>query len=172
MATPRRKWRCASGFADVGNDSDPTFSNCADTGAVRQSSATSAIIRQRMGTSRKTAAGIVAISRLPFHLRLGFETLPIARNGGHSQCAAGTLVGHRTVTFGAERAIDGDAVPVLGVTDIADGDVVVLAPEERHRREPPFSAQDVLRRHLALAFGHHKVLDANPIASERIGPAR
>ena len=63
-------------------------------------------------------------------------------------------------------------VPLLRVADVVDGDVVVLAPEERHGVEALAPAEDVARRRLALAFGDHPVLDADPIARVRIGPAR
>ena len=58
------------------------------------------------------------------------------------------------------------------MTDIVDRHVVVLAPEERHRVEALALPEHVARGGLALALGHHPVLDANVLAGVRIGPAR
>src|SRR4029077_21031626 len=63
-------------------------------------------------------------------------------------------------------------VPGLGVADIIDRHVVMLAPEERHRREGLASAQHAERGGLALALGDHPMLDADGAAGVRIGPAR
>src|SRR5262249_51702764 len=52
-----------------------------------------------------------------------------------------------------------------------DGRVVVLAPEERHEFVPLAVAEQVGGSDLALAFGDHPVLDANPLAAVRVGPA-
>ena len=63
-------------------------------------------------------------------------------------------------------------VPVLGVADIIDRDVIMLAPEERHGVELLAAAEHVQRRGLALALGHDPVFDADALAAMRIGPAR
>src|ERR1019366_6516680 len=71
-----------------------------------------------------------------------------------------------------ERAVDANAVPLLGVADVVDGDVVVLAPEKRHGGEALAPPQHVAGRDLALALRHDPVLDAHAIAGPGIGPAR
>src|SRR5438067_1197566 len=72
----------------------------------------------------------------------------------------------------AARAMDIDAIPGLGVADVVDRDVVVLAPEEGHRVESLAASQHVAGRRLALPFGDHPVLHANAVAGVRIGPSR
>ena len=80
------------------------------------------------------------------------------------------LVAQQAVLAG-DVAVDRQLVPFLGVADIVDRDVVVLAPEERHGVELLAQAQHVERRGLALALGDHPVLDADRLAAVRIGPA-
>src|SRR5207247_7171991 len=63
-------------------------------------------------------------------------------------------------------------VPALGVPDIRDLDVVVLAPEERHDRAGHPLAEHVLRGDLTLALGHDPVLDAQLLPRVAIGPTR
>src|SRR3954462_11716586 len=57
------------------------------------------------------------------------------------------------------------------MADVPDRDVVVLAPEERHRLETLLAAQDVARRGLSLPLRHHPVFHADAAATTRIGPA-
>src|SRR5205823_10625329 len=68
-------------------------------------------------------------------------------------------------------ALDRELVPFLGVADIIDGDVVVLAPEEGDGGKLPAVPEHVERRSLSLALGNHPMLDANGLAAVRIGPA-
>ena len=96
-------------------------------------------------------------------------TSRIDRGGGER--ASAELVAHQAVLAG-DVAVDRELVPFLGVTDIVDRDVVVLAPEERHGVELLAQAQHVERRGLSLALGDHPVLDADRLAAVRVGPAR
>ena len=57
--------------------------------------------------------------------------------------------------------VDRHRIPPLGVADVVDRHVVVLAPEERHRVEPLAAAQHVARGHLTLPLRDHPVLDAD-----------
>jgi hypothetical protein len=61
---------------------------------------------------------------------------------------------------------------LLGVTDIIDRNVVVLAPEERHRLELLPVAEHVQGRDLALTFGDDPMFDADGLSAMRVGPAR
>src|SRR5689334_24992940 len=58
------------------------------------------------------------------------------------------------------------------MADVVDRHVVMLAPEEWHRVEFPACADHVERGDLTLAFRDDPMLDANPRAAMRIGPAR
>ncbi len=58
------------------------------------------------------------------------------------------------------------------MTHVVDRHVVVLAPEERHRRERLAASQDVACRGLALAPGDDPVLDADALAGAGVGKSR
>ena len=67
-------------------------------------------------------------------------------------------------------AFDG-FVPSLGMADIIDRHIVVLAPEEWYRVEDLSLSQHIARGGLALAFRHHPMLDADVFLRVWIGPA-
>ena len=58
------------------------------------------------------------------------------------------------------------------MTDVVDRHIVMLAPEERHCVEFFVHSQHVARRSLALALGHHPMLDPDVVAGMRIRPTR
>ena len=58
------------------------------------------------------------------------------------------------------------------MSDVFDRDVVVLAPEERHRVERFAAPEHVARRDLPLALGDHPVLDSDALSRMRIRPPR
>ena len=74
---------------------------------------------------------------------LGLETLAIPRDRRDRQPAIAARVGDRTVAR-FECAVDLHRVPLLGVADIVDRDVVMLAPEKRNGVEP-FAMPSMLR---------------------------
>src|SRR5258708_21899403 len=58
------------------------------------------------------------------------------------------------------------------MSDVIDRHVVVLAPEERNIGKPLPLSEHVARCRLALALGHHPVLDPQILAGVAIGPPR
>ena len=62
--------------------------------------------------------------------RFGFQALPVAEDGSDREHVAAAAVAQDAV-LGRDIAFDRELVPFLGVADIVDRDVVVLAPEER-----------------------------------------
>src|SRR5882757_5029081 len=70
----------------------------------------------------------------PLHRELRLEACDVAIDGGNGEHAAVALVLQQTVLAG-DVAVDNDFVPLLGVADIIDRHIVVLAPEERHGME-------------------------------------
>ena len=64
------------------------------------------------------------------------------------------------------------SVPVLGVSDIAEAEIVLFGPEEWHVIEALAPAEDVVRRCLALALGDDPMFDANSLTGQPVGPAR
>src|SRR5206468_11852976 len=105
------------------------------------------------------------------HRKLGLEACDVAIDRGDGEYAAVALVLQQAI-LSRDVAVDGDLVPFLGVADIVDRHVVVLAPEKRHRMERLALAKHVSRGGLALALGDHPTFDANGLEGTRIGPAR
>src|ERR1700687_3928124 len=73
---------------------------------------------------------------------------------------------------GRDVAFDCELVPCLGMADIVNRDVVVLAPEEGNGGKSLAVPEHIECRGLPLALGHHPMLDANALATIRIRPAR
>src|SRR5205085_9977067 len=94
----------------------------------------------------------------------------IARDGGDSELLAVAQIADRAVA-GVQAAVDRDVGPARRVAHVRDREVVLLGPEERYGVEALGPAEQVARGRLALAFGHHPVLDADALARQRIGPA-
>ena len=81
------------------------------------------------------------------------------------------LEAHQAILAG-NIALDVELVPFLGMADIVDRNVVVLAPEERNGVKFLAPPEHVERRGLSLALGDDPMLDANRLAAMRVGPAR
>src|SRR5690348_5201131 len=67
--------------------------------------------------------------RTTLHCDLGLQVLDVPEDGCDSESATVLLEAQETV-FGSDVALDRELVPFLGMADIVDRDVVVLAPEE------------------------------------------
>src|SRR5262245_12577523 len=125
--------------------------------------------------SRKTSlspyealeSGVVAALEEDFRL----EAFPVPKDRRDGEDLALAAVGHEPVLLG-EAAGDLGAVPALGVADVGDRDVVVLAPEERRGAVRLSAPEDVLRGGLPLPFRHDPVLDPHALAGPRVGIAR
>src|SRR5690349_10940581 len=103
--------------------------------------------------------------------RLDRETLPIPADRRDRQHAARTTVDDHGITFlGAAYQVS--RVPRVGVPDVRQPDVVVLAPEERHIPERCSEPEHVMGDSLTLALSHDPMLDANRRAEPGLGIAR
>ena len=71
-----------------------------------------------------------------------------------------------------QRPRDLGFVPVFGVSDIGEAEVVLFGPEEWDVIEAFAPAEDVVRRCLALALGDDPMFDANSLTGEPVRPAR
>src|SRR6202035_2273554 len=80
-------------------------------------------------------------------------------------------IAHQTIAR-LDVAVDIDAIPLLGVADIVDRHVIVLAPKERHLRKSLFLPKHISCDSLTLTLGHNPMLDPDVLARMRIGPAR
>src|SRR5579863_6683838 len=106
----------------------------------------------------------------PFHRQLGVEAGDVAEDRGDREHAAVASIADEAI-LRFDTAVDRDLVPPLGVADIVDRHVIVLAPEERHGVETLIEPEHVGRRGLALTFGDDPMLDAHGLAGMRVGPA-
>src|SRR5579872_299375 len=104
-----------------------------------------------------------------FHRDLGIETGDVAVDRGHREHAPAVLVEDQAV-LRADIAVNGDFIPLFGVTDIIDRHVVMLAPEERHRVEHLALPEHIARRGLALPLRDHPMFDANGLARMLVRP--
>ena len=85
------------------------------------------------------------------------------------------LLGSQPIRDGAvstlQRPRDLGFVPVFGVSDIGEAEVVLFRPEEWNVIEGFTPAEDVVRRRLALALGDDPMLHANSLTGQPVRPA-
>src|SRR2546429_7497763 len=72
-----------------------------------------------------------ASGRSSLHRDFRLQACDIAIDRRDCKNAAAALVPHQAILAG-DAALHADLVPPLGMADIIDGHVVMLAPEERH----------------------------------------
>src|SRR5207244_8912709 len=101
---------------------------------------------------------------LALHGEFRRQTFDVGIDRSHREHAAVALVAQHAVP-GCDIAIDRKLVPGRSVSDIVDGYVVVLAPEERHGSELLLVSEHVARRSLTLTLGNDPVLHANCLAA-------
>src|SRR5215217_9073924 len=111
-----------------------------------------------------------ALRRLLLHRHLGPEVVEIPGDRGDRQHAAIALEPQQAVLAG-DVPLDGELVPLFGMADVADGNVVMLAPEERDGGKSLPLPDHVERRRLALPFRNDPVLDPKGLAEASIVPA-
>src|SRR5665213_2804449 len=71
-----------------------------------------------------------------------------------------------------QRAHDLGFVPVFGVTDIGEAEVVLFGPKEWDVVEAFAPTEDVMCRCLALALGDNPMFDANSLTAQSVRPTR
>jgi hypothetical protein len=104
------------------------------------------------------------------HRKFVLETLAVASDGGNSECLAFALKGELAIVI-FDTAVQIEPIPLLRVTDVVEGKIELRGPEKRYGVEPLALTEHVAGRGLSLALSYDPMLDANTIASERIGPA-
>src|SRR5262249_33136787 len=105
------------------------------------------------------------------HCRFSSEAIDVAEDRGHREHLAVTTVAYQAVAR-FDVALDVEIVPRLGVPDVVDRHVVVLAPEERNLGKSLLLAENVARCRLTLPLGHDPMLDPQVLAGMGIGPPR
>src|SRR5215475_3381925 len=88
-----------------------------------------------------------------FHRRLLPEIIDVAEDRGHRQHLAITTIAYQAVAC-FDVALDLEIGPRLGVPDVVDRRVVVLAPEERNVGKSLPPAENVAGSRLTLPLGH------------------
>src|SRR5262249_9899468 len=105
------------------------------------------------------------------HCRFFSEAIDIAEDRGHREHLAVVTIAYQAVAR-FDVALDVEIVPRLGMADVVDRHVVVLAPKERNLGKSLSLAENVARRRLTLPLGHDPMLDPQSLAGMGIGPAR
>src|SRR5258707_11564354 len=106
-----------------------------------------------------------------FHRRLLPEIIDVAEDRGHREHLAVATIAHEAVAC-FDVALNVEVVPSLGMPDVVDRHIVVLAPEERNLGKSLPLAEDVARHRLTLPLGHDPMLDPQILAGTGIGPPR
>src|SRR5215472_10538068 len=119
-------------------------------------------------TSRRLASG--PPGRV-FHRRLLLEIIDVAEDRGDREHLAVATITHEAVAC-FDVALNVEIVPRLGMPDVVDRHVVMLAPEERHVGKALPLAENVARCRLTLPLGHDPMLDPQILAGMGVGPAR
>jgi hypothetical protein len=104
------------------------------------------------------------------HRKFVLETLAVASDSGNSERLAFALKGELAIVI-FDTAVQIEPIPLLRVTDVVEGKIELRGPEKRYGVEPLALTEYVAGRGLSLALSYDPMLDANTIASERIGPA-
>src|SRR5262245_28105980 len=76
-------------------------------------------------------AASLACRHLALHRHFRLQVGNVAEDRRYGQRAAALLEAQQAILAG-DIAFDGQLIPLLGMADIVDRDVVMLAPEERH----------------------------------------
>src|SRR5262249_22193973 len=90
--------------------------------------------------------------------------------GGREYFGVATITQEAVACF--DVALNVEIVPRLGMPDVVDRHVVMLAPEERNLGKALPLAENVARRRLTLPLGHDPMLDPQMLAAIGIGPPR
>jgi len=105
------------------------------------------------------------------HHDLGLKAFNVAENRGDGEHAPIALEPQEAV-LARDITVDRDLVPILGMSDIVDRDVVMLTPEKRHGGERIVATKHVECSGLPLALSDGPVLNADVFARTRVGPTR
>src|SRR5574338_1609683 len=85
----------------------------------------------RLTPGRARRTGSRSARHLPFHRQLRLEALAVTKDARHRKDPiTGPIPRARVVLL--QAAVDVDGIPALGMADVVDGDIVVLAPEKGH----------------------------------------
>jgi len=103
----------------------------------------------------------------PLELDLRTKSFKIAMDHGGRELSASAPIGYGAVST-LQRSRDLGLVPVLGVSDIAETEVILFGPEEWDVIEAQAPAEDVVRRCLALALGDDPVFDTNSLTGQPV----
>src|SRR5262249_5502851 len=105
-----------------------------------------------------------------FQSHFGLQILQITTQAGHRNELLGLMEEHRgVVVFQGSR--DPDPIRTTRVTDIANLQVVMIAPEKRHAVKRRVRPENIARGGLALTLRDYPVFYANATCS-RIRPGR
>src|SRR5450631_405701 len=101
---------------------------------------------------------------------LCLKALPVSLERGNGDNLS-SLPESDQAAFLGDVPDDFGGFPALGVANVRNPQVVVLAPKEGDGAERLAFAKHVSRRRLSLPFGNHPVFDASRRSRLRTGPA-
>jgi hypothetical protein len=90
---------------------------------------------------------------------------------GDREFPASEPIRHSAVST-LQRPRDLSFVPMFGVSDLGEAEVVLFGPEKWDAIERFMPAEDVARRGLALALGDDPMFDAYSLTGQPVRPAR
>src|SRR6185437_1136192 len=128
------------------------------------------LLCRRRGAFDRPAAGVVPRYE-PLELDLCTEAFEIAMDHGDRELPASAPIGYGAVST-LQRSRDLGLVPMFGVADIGETEIVLFGPEEWDVIEALAPAEDIVRGCLALALGDDPMFDTNPLTGQSVGPAR
>ena len=127
----------------------------------------------RASESLSRTTGPVRLFRCWARLKVKFCTkaLEIAIDRRDRQFPAVSAEGYGAIAL-RKASIDLSRVPSFRVTHIADAEVILHRPKERHGIEYLAATKYVARGGLSLTSGYDKVLDSDAFAGHPVRPAR
>src|SRR4051794_21438977 len=113
--------------------------------------------------NERPSDGQRSLDRRLLYRYFGFEAIDVAgyRSGGEHLSVA---FEPQDAVLGCDVAFDHKLVPMLGMADIADLDVIMLTPEERNGCVSLAVSQHSARGGLTLTLGDNPMFDANSLA--------
>src|SRR4051794_10050920 len=125
----------------------------------------------QLGTSPRQSTCAVASGHAAFHRPFLLEAVDVAVDRRDREHLAVEAIAHHAIPR-LDVTLDLECVPLLGMTDIVDRKVVMLAPEERDVGETFAPPQDIARNGLALELSSDPVFDPERFPTVRIRPSR
>src|SRR6185312_11354350 len=108
---------------------------------------------------------------LLLELKFRSKTIEVTPDSRYGETLVISPICHRAV-MSIRITIYIEAIPLLRVAHVINGHIILLAPEERNRREALFLPKHISCRDGALPLCYNPMLNTNVISDPRIRPTR